>query len=538
MTPWQRQGGLLCLYAAVLGAAFHADWWAMVQLWWTSSTFTHCLILVPLIGWLVWLRVPVLRDIAPSGWWPPLLWVSIGALLWLAGDAASVALLRQAGAIVMAQGIVAATLGPAATHVLLFPLGYAVFLVPFGEELVPAMQTLTAHMATALLHLTGYAATLDGIFITTAFGVFAVAEACSGVKFLVAMAALAVLASHLCFTGWRRRTLFLIAAIIVPMLANGVRAFGTIWMAAHWGTAFAEGADHIIYGWLFFAIVIAGVFLLARPWFDRAPDALPSPPVGSIPAATGFGLRGAAAGAAALGAALLPAGWSAMATARAAPITLAPVDVPAGWQALSLPLAGARSAPGAGAGAGVGSGAGWRAHFAGADAADCTAMARGGTPPVIVCRAGYAWQGEGRELVGYGQGAWSAANGWRWAAQLPATEAVLGQQAGPGAGPGQGPGPAAGAARIDRLLRRGEAIEAMTLYRAGGRLTASAARVKLAALAARLGGGDERAYAIVVAAPATVRGEGAAEIGRLIAAYGGIEAMAARLTGPRQVARD
>jgi exosortase len=81
-------------------------------------------------------------------------------------------------------------------------------------------------MSMALLGQTGVPAHLDGIFISTPTGLFRVAEACSGVRFLVAMAALAALVANLCFRSWPRRAAFVAAAMAIPVAANGVRAFG------------------------------------------------------------------------------------------------------------------------------------------------------------------------------------------------------------------------------------------------------------------------------------------------------------------------
>ena len=75
--------------------------------------------------------------------------------MWFVGDVASVSLARHLGLVLMLQGCVPALLGPQVTRGVAFPLGYALFLVPAGEELVPPMQTATAEMAMALLRLTG-----------------------------------------------------------------------------------------------------------------------------------------------------------------------------------------------------------------------------------------------------------------------------------------------------------------------------------------------------------------------------------------------
>jgi len=52
-------------------------------------------------------------------------------------------------------------------------------MVPFGDELIPFLQTITAKLTTMLLAVTQIPATIDGVFITTRFGYSEVAEACS-----------------------------------------------------------------------------------------------------------------------------------------------------------------------------------------------------------------------------------------------------------------------------------------------------------------------------------------------------------------------
>src|SRR3546814_16470207 len=89
----------------------------------------------------------------------------------------------------MLQGAVVTLLGPAVARGLLFPLIYAVFLVPFGESLEGPLQDVTVAMIMPLLHLFGVPAAVDGVLITIPNGYFEVAEACSGAKFVIAMIA-------------------------------------------------------------------------------------------------------------------------------------------------------------------------------------------------------------------------------------------------------------------------------------------------------------------------------------------------------------
>ena len=65
-------------------------------------------------------------------------------------------------------------------------------------------------------------------------------------------------------------------ALVVPVLANGVRAWGTIVLAGRLGIQFAAGFDHVFYGWVFFAVVMALTMLAGWPFFDRARDDPPA----------------------------------------------------------------------------------------------------------------------------------------------------------------------------------------------------------------------------------------------------------------------
>lgn len=277
---WRAPILQLALACAGLIALTWAAWAAMAHQWWNASTYNHILLVPPIIAWLVRLRWAELVRLSPQAWWPGLALAVVGLAAWSAGSLADVNLIDQFGAVVLLQAAVAVLLGPRVAAGLLFPLTYMLFLVPFGDEIVPPLQAITARISMALLHLTGVPATLNGVFIDTPAGLFEVAEACSGVKFLVAMVALGALAAHLGFRRWGRRAAFMLAAVVVPIVANGVRAWGTIYIAQSLGVKFAAGFDHIVYGWIFFALVMAALLALAWRFFDRSPD----DPVVDVPA--------------------------------------------------------------------------------------------------------------------------------------------------------------------------------------------------------------------------------------------------------------
>lgn len=272
LAAWRGAIAQLAAAWLALFALTFAAWQDMAHQWWNIDTYNHVLLVPGIVAWLVWLRRGELARVRPQGWSPGLAWTALGLSIWLIGTSLAINLVAQTGAVVAVQGIVLAILGPRAALLLAFPLFYALFLVPFGDELIPALQLFTAEMTITLSHLSGIPATIDGLFIDTPAGRFVVAEECAGVKFLVAMVALATLAAWTGFRHWPPRIALVVGAALVSILANGVRAWGTIFAAQYVGIERAGGFDHIVYGWVFFAIIIVAVLGVAWRFFDREPE--------------------------------------------------------------------------------------------------------------------------------------------------------------------------------------------------------------------------------------------------------------------------
>lgn len=460
---WRRQGMLLGVFMLLILALFARDAVDIASIWWNSSTFGHCLLIPPIFAWMVWQRWPDLSSLNPRAWAPGSIVVAAGAFGWLLGDAAGVALARHLGLVVMLQGSAIALLGPKVARALAFPIFYMLFMVPFGEELVPPLQTITAKMCMVLLDLVGIPAHIEGVFITTPNGYFEVAEACSGVNFLIAMIAFGALAANLCFASGLRRFAFMLLCIAVPVLANGIRAWGTIYISEFTSIAFAESFDHVVYGWVFFAIVMAIVMAASWPFFDRARDA-PWFDAGSLVEPPATTPRPYAVPAAVAAIAAAPLLWSAAiaASGRAPmPSTIVLPEV-AGWQRVPL----STRAP-------------WFPHFNGADHRLIGRYRNAVGEEVDLVIVLFAWQAEGKELVGYGQGAVDPASTWAWTADAPA--------------------PPAGSA--ERIVAPGPVTrEVVSFYRVGDTTTGNATRVKLETLKLRLFGGNQAAAAVLVSA--------------------------------------
>lgn len=435
----------------VLFVLTFSAWQAMASQWWNISTYNHILFVPLIAGWLVHGRWKELSQLTPAAWWPGLLPLVAALLLWLVGAVAGVNTASQLGAVLALQALVLAVLGPRITLGLAFPLAYLIFLVPFGDELVPTLQMVTAKLVIWLTEWSGIPAIIDGVFIDTPAGLFEVAEACSGVKFLVAMIALGVLVAYTCFTRWSHRAIFMAVAIVLPIVANGVRAWGTIYIAQSQGIQFAEGFDHIFYGWVFFAMVVGMLLACAWRWFDRDPDDL----------GLDFEMRPGHF-AVTLGAMALPVTaallifamggvgiWHMLARQNEAdsPAQIALLDVD-GWRMAAYQP----KVP-------------WEPRATGADHRLLGRYEMVDGKQVDVFIAFYTAQEEGREASAYGEGALNTNTVWRWLQ----------------------PGPAAERATSDYLLALGQHRRlAQTTYRTGDLTTGSAAKLKLANIRHRL----------------------------------------------------
>ena len=269
-TAWSwRAAGAIAVGAAVLLLALFGETAAsIVGKWQTSDTFAHGWLILPICGWFVWNSRASLARLspAPSAW--GLAAVAVFAFGWFLGAVADVLVVQQLALAAMVQATVLAVLGPRVALVLLFPLGYLYFAVPVGEFLVPPMQDWTAVFVVKTLRLVGVPVFSDGVFIAIPTGNFEVAEACAGVRFLIAMIALGVLWARINYRSWPRRLLFVALSVAVPIVANWLRAFGIVLVAYLTDNEVAVGVDHIIYGWVFFVIVIGLLFAVGMTFSE------------------------------------------------------------------------------------------------------------------------------------------------------------------------------------------------------------------------------------------------------------------------------
>ncbi|MCO6419785.1 exosortase [Siccirubricoccus sp. KC 17139] len=281
------RGPLLWLAGAVLTLAlvFLPEGMAAVRVWNASTAYNHCWLVLPIALWLAWQRRFRLAGLRPAPEARFALLALPPALAWLAAERLGLMEGRQFAALGLLEVAVLAILGWRVFRAFAAPLLYLVFLIPFGAFAVPALQQVTVRLIEVFLSLTDIPFYIDDLLIQIPEGDFLVAEACAGLRFLVAALAFGALYAATMFRSPGRRLTVMLLALGVPILANGLRAFGIVWLGHRLGSAEAAAADHLIYGWLFFSAVILLLILAGLPFREDAAGPAPLPPAPPGPAA-------------------------------------------------------------------------------------------------------------------------------------------------------------------------------------------------------------------------------------------------------------
>ena len=281
----QRFVALVCfllLMVCVL-VAYRETFAAMVGIWWRSETFTHAFLVPPIVAWIVWREREELKYIPfnPNAWiLLPLLGMG---LFWLLGDLVAVNAVTQFAVVAMLVLLVPLVFGLAVARHLIFPLAFLFFCVPVGEFAMPLLMEWTADFTVLALRATGIPVYREGLQFVIPTGNWSVVEACSGVRYLIASLTVGTLFAYLNYKSIHRRLIFIVVSALVPILANWLRAYMIVMLGHVSGNKLAAGVDHLIYGWVFFGIVILLMFMIGAKWADM--------PLENASVATGFAMN-------------------------------------------------------------------------------------------------------------------------------------------------------------------------------------------------------------------------------------------------------
>lgn len=235
----------------------------LVRDWWDDPNYSHGF-LVPLFsGYLIWQRRRALAQHAGLGSALGLAVLVAGLGLLVIGDVGAERFLAACSLIVVLGGLVLFHLGAPAFRRVAFPLGYLLFAIPLPAIVFYAiafpLQRLAAENAAWTLDLLGVPVLLDGNVIHLSQVTLGVTEACSGIRSLISLLAIAVAWSALTLGGVWAPAVLVAATVPITVLANAGRVVATGLVGQYVGMEYATGFFHGLSGWLIFLIASAGL---------------------------------------------------------------------------------------------------------------------------------------------------------------------------------------------------------------------------------------------------------------------------------------
>lgn len=251
------------------GIVFFQGISSAISIWSISEIFTHCFLVLPCSFYFIYKkRVQLL-----SHQWQPNFWLLLllPAFLFLElfGSVGDIQLFMHIATFCSLPLIIWIVVGNKAANEIRFPLFLMLFSIPVGEQLIPYLQVITTDLAVPLIELANVPVYRNGFYLEIPEGKFLVAEACSGISFLIASLVFGCLYAYVSFSSFSKQLLFVCISILIPILANAIRVFGIVYTAHVTDMEYAAGADHIIYGGVFYAIIIFILLIVGEKFRDK-----------------------------------------------------------------------------------------------------------------------------------------------------------------------------------------------------------------------------------------------------------------------------
>ena len=256
-----------CLVAAAVGVFAPILYYMFIH-WKVVPDYSHGFLVAPLAAYFAWERRARLRrtPVEPS-WWGciPL---ALGTLALAVGRLGVELMAMRTGFVLTLIGLVLLLLGRQVFRVLAFPLLFLFLMVPLPQSLVNViafpLQLIAADLAVESLHAIGIPALREGNIIHLASTQLFVAEACSGLRSLMALGTLGVVFAYFFRRNPVERVVIVLSTIPIAILVNAFRVGLTGYLTHRFGERAAEGVIHQTEG--FFTFGLAFALLLFEAW--------------------------------------------------------------------------------------------------------------------------------------------------------------------------------------------------------------------------------------------------------------------------------
>ncbi len=253
---------------AVAVGIFAPILWYLGQHWRLVPDWSHGFIVAPLALYFAYERRGKLKQtpIEPS-WWGTVP-LALGALALAIGRLGVELMAMRTAFVLTLIGIVLLLLGWRVFRVLAFPLVFLFLMIPLPQSLMNVitfpLQLIASDMAVSALYIIKVPALREGNIIHLADTTLLVAEACSGLRSVMALGTVAVVFAYFFRKNFIERLIIIGSALPIAILVNAFRVALTGFLTHYYGKEAAEGAIHMTEGFITFSLALA--LLLLEAW--------------------------------------------------------------------------------------------------------------------------------------------------------------------------------------------------------------------------------------------------------------------------------
>lgn len=254
-------------FAIVCGLIGAAAYWfviaGLVAQWLDDPNYTHGLFIPAMAGVLIWRRRERLAaaPVRPSLWGVVVLLAA--AALYVVGVAGAELFTMRMSMVGMIAGLVLLTQGWRRTRILLLPLVLLLMMVPLPYilyyKLTFPLQLQSSALTAKVLAVAGMPVAREGNVLRLEHYTLEVVTACSGLRSIMTLGAMALFVMDFLRVRWWARILFLAAVVPIAVAANTVRLLATAAISALSGVEAAEGFLHGVSG---VAVFMVGLLML------------------------------------------------------------------------------------------------------------------------------------------------------------------------------------------------------------------------------------------------------------------------------------
>ena len=259
--PW-------AIIALLLAAVYYRIAAKLVYDWYTIPDYSHGF-LVPLFSlFLIWDKRKAIRatPIRPS--WAGIALVVFAIAVLILGVYGVDLFTSRISFVLLMAGLIWTFFGKGMLRELRFPLLVLLLAIPFPEilfnKITFPLQLLASRIASDILPMLGVPTLQQGNVIQLPVMKLEVAEACSGIRSLMSLFALAIFYGYFLERSTSRRVILALASIPIAVAANVVRIVGTGLCVQYWNPDKAVGFFHEFSGWVMFCVSLCCLYLVHR----------------------------------------------------------------------------------------------------------------------------------------------------------------------------------------------------------------------------------------------------------------------------------